>query len=139
MSETCAWEILSHGAGYSDGEETSAPGPPLPPKVSMLTHSHLGVQPWPSRHTNLGTSPKACGRASLQGCFLPEDVPSREQGDARGQAQGQPVLQPAHVQGRGPPCPALQRHRCGQDATDHLRVIGASLDGGGDWARGQRG
>lgn len=112
--------------------------PPVPPKGSKLTHSTLRVQPWPCWHTSLGTSPKACGQASLQGHFLPKNFPSREQGEAWGQAQGQSVLQPAHVQRRGPSCPALQCHHRGQDTTDNLQVIGTSLDGGGHWVRGQR-
>lgn len=41
-----------------DGEETSAPGDPLLPKVTL---SHFRVQQWPFPHANLAASPKACG------------------------------------------------------------------------------
>lgn len=95
---------------------------------------HLHLIPLPCRP---GSCPRNPQPSIPPAPLSPEDVPGREQRDTQGQPQGQPVLQPAHTQRRGPPCPAPQGDRRGQDATDHIRATGTSLDDGGHWARGR--
>lgn len=95
---------------------------------------HLHLIPLPRRP---GSCPRNPQPSIPPAPLSPEDVPGREQRDTQGQPQGQPVLQPAHTQRRGPPCPAPQGDRRGQDATDHIRATGTSLDDGGHWARGR--
>lgn len=135
--------------GMGRGCQLCAPNPPPHVSSVLQIHSpcpqglHSDTKPpsgcsWGHPSTQTWVPARTCGSASLQGHFLPENVPSREQGDTGGQAQGQPILQPAHVQRSGAPRLALQGHRREQDTTDHLRVIRASLDGRGDWAKGQR-
>ena len=130
IRDLCAGDPTPGSRAQGGGGDVTA----RPPREWCSQHLHL---------TRLPCRPRCCPQ-NLQSSIppaslLPEDVPSREQRDTWGQAQGQPILQPAHAQGRGPPCPAPQGDRRGQDAPDHIRAIGTSLNDGRHWVRGQEG
>lgn len=69
---------------------------------------------------------------------LPEGAARAVEASALGQRQGQPVLEPAHADGRGAPDGARHGHQLPRPAHQGPRALCPLLDGGRNWGWAER-